>query len=31
MNPKLLGWVEWAVFVAAVTVLWKLLPYPVVA
>ncbi len=30
MNPKLLGWVEWAVFVAGVTILWKLLPYPAV-
>jgi len=30
MNPKLLGWVEWALFVAGVTILWKLLPYPAV-
>jgi hypothetical protein len=27
MNPRLRGLLEWALFIAAVTVLWILLPY----
>ena len=27
MNPRLVAWVEWALFIAIVVLVWAVLPY----